>query len=40
MNSRLFWFIAGIGAYWAFQHVTGMGTSGLGARKHPGGLAA
>ena len=40
MNSRLFWFAAGVVGYWAFQHFTGMGTSGLGAQRHPGGLAA
>jgi hypothetical protein len=26
--------------YWALQHFTGFGTSGMGARQHPGGLAA
>lgn len=40
MNSRLFWFLVGVGAYWGFQHFTGYGTSGLGAQRHPGGLAA
>lgn len=33
-------FLLGMVAYWALQHFTGMGTSGLGARQHPGGLSA
>lgn len=40
MNSRLFWFLAGVASYWALQHFSGFGTSGLGAQRHPGGLAA
>jgi hypothetical protein len=27
-RSPLFWFAAGIGAYWAFQHFSGMGNTG------------
>ncbi|MHB1473073.1 MAG: hypothetical protein ACYCV4_05490 [Dermatophilaceae bacterium] len=30
--------LVGVLAYWALQHFTGIGTSGLGARKSPGGL--
>lgn len=33
-------FLMGMLAYWALQHFTGFGTSGLGARQHPGGLSA
>lgn len=40
MNSRAFWFVLGVVAYWGIQHFTGLGTSGLGAQRHPGGLAA
>ena len=28
MNSKAFWFIAGIAAYWAVQHFTGFGKTG------------
>ncbi len=27
-RSPLFWFVLGAGAYWGFQHVTGMGNTG------------
>ena len=40
MNSRVFWILVGVGLYWGVQHFTGFGTSGLGAQRHPGGLAA
>jgi hypothetical protein len=33
-------FLLGMAFYWALQHFTGLGTSGLGARQHPGGLSA
>jgi hypothetical protein len=38
---RFHWgaFLLGAAAYWGVQHFTGLGTSGLGARKSPGGLA-
>lgn len=38
-NRFLLGFLVGAGGYWALQHVTGFGTSGLGARRSPGGLA-
>lgn len=28
MNPKLLWFLLGIGAYWGFQHFTGMGNTG------------
>ena len=28
MNPKLFWFVAGVAGYWAFQHFTGMGNTG------------
>ena len=31
--------LVGVVVYWGFQHFTGMGTSGLGARKSSGGLS-
>lgn len=31
--------LVGIAAYWVFQHFSGMGTSGLGARQSKGGGA-
>lgn len=41
MNRSFVWgVVAGLGGYWAIQHFTGYGTSGLGAHRHPGGLAA
>jgi hypothetical protein len=40
MRSPIVIFLAGAAAYWALQHFTGFGTSGLGAQRHPGGLAA
>jgi hypothetical protein len=40
MRSPFVIFLLGFGAYWALQHFTGFGTSGLGAQRHPGGLAA
>lgn len=27
-QSKIFWFAAGLGAYWALQHFTGIGTTG------------
>jgi hypothetical protein len=30
-SSPLFWFIAGVGSYWAFQHFTGKGNTGKSA---------
>ena len=30
-RSPLFWFAAGVGAYWAFQHFTGKGNTGKSA---------
>jgi hypothetical protein len=27
-RSPLFWFVAGVGAYWGFQHFTGKGNTG------------
>lgn len=32
MRFHLGSFVIGLAAYWAFQHFTGMGTSGKGAR--------
>ena len=32
--------LLGMALYWSLQHFTGFGTSGLGARQHPGGLSA
>ncbi len=37
-RSPLFWLLAGAAGYWAVQHFTGFGTSGLGARQSAGGL--
>ena len=28
MNSKLFWFVAGLASYWAVQHFTGIGKTG------------
>jgi hypothetical protein len=28
MSGRVFWFLVGAGAYWGFQHFTGMGNTG------------
>ena len=39
-SSRLFCIFLGMVLYWALQHFTGFGTSGMGARQHPGGLQA
>lgn len=27
-NSRLFWFLLGLGTYWGVQHFTGFGKTG------------
>jgi hypothetical protein len=40
MNRTWWWgFAFGVFGYWAFQHFSGFGTSGLGARKSAGGGA-
>jgi hypothetical protein len=28
MQSKAFWFVAGLAAYWAVQHFTGVGKTG------------
>lgn len=32
----LVWFVAGVGAYWAVQHFTGMGNTGKASRQANG----